>query len=213
MDVILRMKEKLLLLFLISTAILFAQQKTYTITWEAPKKMSTGSFSIEIPSFNTLHYQKHHHLHQLKFNLKNSKSRHKLYALIQLSPIIKDENGNFKKVTSFQINYNTSKNIVSNKAFTNSKVISNSVLSNGEWYKFYVDTTGVFKLSKSFLQRIGVNVNSIDPRNIRLFGNGGRMIPYSNSVPYPLDVQENAIQFIGEGDGVFDNEDYILFYI
>ncbi|MGC1204692.1 MAG: type IX secretion system sortase PorU [Flavobacteriaceae bacterium] len=255
MDVILRMKEKLLLLFLISTAILFAQQKTYTITWEAPKKMSTGSFSIEIPSFNTQNFTFDFDTglqfvdqweissevnetsitinnvsytsitkaelkdldinkipNQLKFNLKNSKSRHKLYALIQLSPIIKDENGNFKKVTSFQINYNTSKNIVSNKAFTNSKVISNSVLSNGEWYKFYVDTTGVFKLSKSFLQRIGVNVNSIDPRNIRLFGNGGRMIPYSNSVPYPLDVQENAIQFIGEGDGVFDNEDYILFY-
>lgn len=255
MDVILMMKEKLLLLFLFSTAILFAQQKTYKVNWEAPQKISGGNYTIEIPSFNIQNFNFDFDTglqfidqweissevnetsiainnvsytsitkaelkdldinkipNKLKFKLKNSKSRDKLQAQIQLSPIIKDENGNFKKVTSFQINYNSSKNVFSNKSFINSKVVSNSVLSNGEWYKFYVDTTGVFKLSKSFLQRIGVNVNSVDPRNIKLYGNGGRMIPYLNSVPYPFDIQENAIKFVGEEDGVFDNQDYILFY-
>ena len=150
---------------------------------------------------------------KLKFTLKNSKSRDKLYALFQLSPIIKDSNGNYKKVASFQINYNTSaSNKSSFQKAGGSKVISNSVLSSGEWYRFYVDTTGVFKLSKSFLQRLGVNVNSVDPRSVKLFGNGGRMIPYSNSEPYPLDIQENAIRFVGEEDGIFDNDDHILFY-
>ena len=38
------------------------------------------------------------------------------------------------------------------------------------------------------------------------------MIPYSNSEPYPMDIQENAIKIVGEEDGVFNNEDYILFY-
>lgn len=152
---------------------------------------------------------------KLEFSLKNSKSRNKLYAFFQLSPIIKDTNGNLKRVISFQINYNSStlsNRSLSNKTSSNSKVISNSVLQSGDWYKFYVDTTGVFKLSKSFLQRLGVNVNSVDPRSVKLYGNGGRMIPYSNSESYPLDVQENAIKFIGEEDGTFDNEDYILFY-
>lgn len=150
---------------------------------------------------------------KLKFSLKNSKSRDKLYAHFQLSPIIKDVNGSYKKITSFQLNYNS---VGANKSLLNksgsSKVISNSVLRSGEWYKFYVDTTGVFKLSRNFLQRLGVNVNSVDPRNIKVFGNGGRMIPYSNSVIYPIDVQENAIKVVGEEDGVFDAEDYILFY-
>ena len=38
------------------------------------------------------------------------------------------------------------------------------------------------------------------------------MIPYSNAIAYPFDVPENAIKFVGEEDGVFNNEDYILFY-
>jgi hypothetical protein len=34
----------------------------------------------------------------------------------------------------------------------------------------------------------------------------------SNNIYYPSDLTENAIQLIGENDGSFDNEDYILFY-
>jgi hypothetical protein len=147
---------------------------------------------------------------KLVYKLKNAKARNKQFAFFQLSPIIK-ENGIFKKVTSFTIVYNTKP---SNTAYLNkiSKVLTNSVLNSGEWYKFYVDTTGIFKISRSFLQQLGVNVNNIDPRNIKLYGNGGNMIPYSNSMSYPLDIQENAIKIIGEDDGVFNTEDYILFY-
>ena len=150
----------------------------------------------------------------LSFSLKNSVARNKTYTFFQLSPIIKDANGGFKKVTSFQINYkkgpdNKSALLRSNTA---SRVVTNSVMSSGEWYRFYVDTTGVFKLSKSFLQRLGVKVNSVDPRTIKLYGHGGRMIPYSNAVAYPYDVPENAIKFEGEEDGEFNANDYILFY-
>jgi len=38
------------------------------------------------------------------------------------------------------------------------------------------------------------------------------MLPLLNSTYYPMDLAENAIQFIGEEDGQFDNQDYILFY-
>ena len=153
---------------------------------------------------------------KLEFNLKNSISRDKKYIYFQLVPIIRTNNGNFKKITSFQINYrsgtNLSKSTRFRKNYSSSKVISNSVLNDGEWYRFYVDTTGVFKLSKNFLQKLGVNVNSVDPRNIKLYGHGGSMIPFSNAVPYPYDVPENAIKFVGEEDGVFNNGDFILFF-
>jgi hypothetical protein len=150
---------------------------------------------------------------KLVFQLKNSKARNDQFAYFQLSPIIKDANGIYKKITSFTINYKSkTSNSTSFNRVSKLKQITNSVLNTGEWYKFYVDTTGVFKLSKSFLQQLGVNVNNIDPRNIKLYGNGGNMIPYSNSISYPLDIQENAIKIVGEEDGVFNNEDYILFY-
>ncbi|XCF06164.1 type IX secretion system sortase PorU [Tamlana crocina] len=153
----------------------------------------------------------------LKYSLKNSKARDKNHISFRLTPIVKDENGQFKKVLSFQLNYKTGRSSsVQNRrlASKSSAVasISNSVLNSGEWYRFYIDTTGVFRLSKSFLQRLGVNVNSVDPRNIKLFGHGGRMAPHSNTVSYPFDVPENAIKFIGEEDGVFNDSDYILFY-
>ncbi len=147
---------------------------------------------------------------KLQYSLENSIARDKIYTFFKCSPIIKDENGNYKKVMSFQINYSSKSKLL--KRNTGSKVISSSVLSSGEWYRFYVDTTGVFRLSKSFLKRLGVKVNSVDPRTIKLFGHGGRMIPYSNSEPYPYDVPENAIKLVGEEDGSFDDNDYILFY-
>lgn len=151
---------------------------------------------------------------KLEFSLKNTQAREKRYAFFELTPIIKESNGVFKKVTSFTISYRNgleqSKNVY-NK-YRQSKIISNSVLATGNWYRFYVDTTGVFKLSKSFLERLGVNVNNVDPRTIKLYGNGGRMIPYSNAEPYPFDPIENAIKFVGEEDGVINNQDHILFY-
>ena len=96
---------------------------------------------------------------------------------LEISPIIKD-NGVYKKITSFTASYTTSN---SNNRTLEPQVITNSVLSAGSWYRFYVDKTGVFRLSKSFLNNLGVNTNSIDPRTIKIFGNGGAMLPLENS--------------------------------
>ncbi len=146
-----------------------------------------------------------------KIELKNSIARNNRSAFLTITPIIND-GGTFKKVTSFSIKYNNTSNnrTIANRVVT--QEIMNSVLSTGNWYRFYVDKSGVFKLSKGFLSQLGVNTNSIDPRTIKVFGNGGAMLPMLNSEPYPIDLTENAIQFIGEEDGVFNNEDYILFY-
>lgn len=146
---------------------------------------------------------------KLTYRLTNSIAREKRSAYLMVSPIVKDAQGNYKKVLSFHIKYLFSANNINN---VSNRVITNSVLRSGEWRRFYVEKSGVYKLSKSFLNSIGVNTNNIDPRNIKLYGNGGRMIPYANAEPYPIDIQENAIRVVGENDGVFNNEDYILFY-
>ncbi|RED48494.1 type IX secretion system sortase PorU [Seonamhaeicola aphaedonensis] len=199
----------------------FEEGLLFTDQWEISGTVNEASATVSNISYETISKNELGDLdlntipNELSYSLKNSLGRHKKYAFFQLTPIIKYDNENYKRVTSFQLNYNSggsSKVTYSKKDFVTSKIISNSVLNTGEWYRFYVDTTGVFKLSKAFLQRLGVNVNSVDPRNIKLYGNGGRMIPYANSEPYPFDIMENAIKFVGEADGVFDNDDYILFY-
>jgi len=190
--------------------------------WEISNAINEGSATITNTRYQSISEQelldidKSKITNSLKFSLKNSTSRNKQFAFLEVSPIVRDENGGYKKLVSFQINYNysssTSNRSQSSRGFIGSKVISNSVLRTGNWHKFYIDTTGVFRLSKGFLQSLGVNVNGIDPRTIKIYGNGGNMIPYRNSEPQPFDITENAIKVVGEEDGVFDNEDYVLFY-
>ena len=130
-------------------------------------------------------------------------------GVLVLNPIIK-EGSVYKKVISFTYSFQEGQaNRINNQNVIQST--SNSVLATGNWHRFYVEKSGVYKVSKTFLQSIGFNVN-VDPRNIKIYGNGGRMLPLENTLPYPNDLEENAIQFVGEDDGVFDNSDYILFY-
>lgn len=137
------------------------------------------------------------------------RARDDFKGIISINPIIKE--GNFyKKLISFTYSF---QNLAANRNQNQNVVqsLSNSVLASGTWHRFYVEKSGVYRISKSFLQSLGFNVN-VDPRNIKIYGNGGRMLPLNNSLPYPDDLEENAIQFVGQDDGVFDNSDYILFY-
>ncbi len=88
----------------------------------------------------------------------------------------------------------------------------NSVLSSGTWIKLAVDTDGIYKITYTDLQAYGLDPSGIDPATIRIFGNGGGMLPQANSTPRPVDLLELAIVVSGESDGSFDANDYILFF-
>jgi hypothetical protein len=77
------------------------------------------------------------------------------------------------------------------------------------WYRFYIEKSGVYKISKAYKIR-----NSLIPPTLKdkSFWKRRKKLPLSNNIYYPSDLTENAIQLIGENDGIFDNEDYILFY-
>ncbi|MGV3695605.1 type IX secretion system sortase PorU [Flavobacterium sp.] len=144
-----------------------------------------------------------------KYSFENYKARDKYLGKIKITPIIKEGSG-YKKLVSFSYAFGPNSRRTQ-PLRNNIMAIQNSVLSSGNWYRFYVKKSGVYKLSKSFLGSLGLNTN-VDPRKIKIYGNGGRLLPLLNSEEYPMDLTENAIQFIGENDGVFDNQDYILFY-
>jgi len=88
-----------------------------------------------------------------------------------------------------------------------------SVLASGDWYKVGVTETGIYKLDRDFLSSLGLTVNSLDPRTVKIYGNGGGgMLPQSNAEPRPFDLLENTIFARGEEDGSLDTDDYFLFY-
>lgn len=97
-------------------------------------------------------------------------------------------------------------------SYTSNAQVSNSVLNQGNWFKFTIDTTGVFKIDKSLLEQIGISTNGLNPKTLKIYGNGGDLLPMANAETRYDDLQQNAIYVKGEADGVFNDDDYILFY-
>ncbi len=143
---------------------------------------------------------------KLEYSIGSSRSREKLFTILKLSPIVKTSVG-FQKVLSFDVDYRYSP-----PCTDYTPGITNSVLATGQWFKFKVDKTGIFKVDKSFLNSLGMNTDGINPRNIKIYGFGGKSMPLLNEENKFFDLPENAIQVVGEEDGSFDSGDYILFY-
>ena len=89
---------------------------------------------------------------------------------------------------------------------------SDSMLSSGRWYKVGIEETGIHKLTYSDLNALGIDVDRINPRNLRLFHNGGGLLNEVNSQARFDDLMEIPVVVVGESDGSFDRDDYVLFY-
>jgi hypothetical protein len=100
----------------------------------------------------------------------------------------------------------------SKSSLRTSENAANSVLSDGEWYRIPVTTSGVYKIDYAYLKNAGLNMTGFNPKNIKLYGNGGGMLPQANNAERPDDLLENAIFIDGQADGIFNEEDYLLFY-
>jgi len=88
----------------------------------------------------------------------------------------------------------------------------NSSLSTGAWVKISVTSDGIYKIDYSLFKKLGINPDQTDPRKIRILAGNHGMLPQPNSTPRVQDLKELAIQIVGEEDGVFNSNDYILFY-
>lgn len=145
---------------------------------------------------------------QIEYFINESLARNKKLITIEISPIF-FENGTLKKLISFSLSVN---NLSKNESKKINNQILNSALSTGQWYRFKIDTTGVYKLDKSFFNSLGINVQNLNPKKIKVYGHGGKSLPLKNSETVSYDLIQNAVKFIGEDDGIFNNEDYLLFY-
>lgn len=86
-----------------------------------------------------------------------------------------------------------------------------SVLAEGAWYKISVSSQGVYKVDGNMLSKMGISL-PFPSAQLRLFGNGGKMLPEANSKIRPDDLKENAIIMEDGGDGSFGLQDHFIFY-
>lgn len=89
---------------------------------------------------------------------------------------------------------------------------ANSVLRDGTFYKMAVYQTGIHRIGYSDLSDIGINPEDIDPKNIKIYGHSGGMVPEPNDAERVDDLEEMSIFISGESDGKFDQDDYIILY-
>ncbi len=187
---------------------------TFTAQWNAgfeinPKNVTILSIESETIPLSDLKNLKLSSIPQtFQYKVYNTKSRGKASNTIVANALFK-ENGVVRKVKRFTISYkkNTFQRVMSANA-----QLQSSVLKSGQWYRFRVDTTGVFKLTKNFFRDLGINTGTVNPKNIKIFGQGGKSLPLANNQTIAFDLIENAVKFVGEEDSVFNDEDYLLFY-
>ena len=86
------------------------------------------------------------------------------------------------------------------------------MLSDHTWYKIGIMEDGVYGIGYDDLQSLGIDMQSIDPLRIRMFGNAPGLLPEGNAEERFDDLTEIAIQVTGSEDGSFDADDLILFY-
>ena len=135
------------------------------------------------------------------------------YTEISLLPFRSNPgSGMIEKVISFKLTCYFTDTGKGASSSSQASYAENSVLASGTWYKFSALNSGVYLLSYDDLLSSEVNLSGIDPRTIKVYGNGGGMLPEANSMPRIDDLRELSIQVVGEEDGQFNQGDYILFY-
>lgn len=121
---------------------------------------------------------------------------------------IRERNGNLERITEIEWS------IIPQQIALQKDYAANSVLgtTNGSWHKISVTRDGIYKIDKAFLESCGISTSGLNPQHLHIFGNGEGVISELNSAPFTDDLAQNAIQIVGEADGSFDANDYLLFY-
>lgn len=189
--------------------------KTFTYIDQLEVKNTFNSSGVKIASikFEPIPHEiltkleAHKIPNSLKFDLIPSKARNKNFAVLEMNPFIK-QNGLYKRVKEITFEFAFAKVSLTN----NTPSISNSLLATGNYYKFFVEKTGVHRISQNFMQSLGIPLNGIEPNKIKVYGIGGSPLPLLNSDNAVFDLREIPIKVVGGGDGIFNGNDHILFY-
>jgi len=146
-----------------------------------------------------------------RLDVSLSIARKQPYAVVHLIPLRwNPEKKQYEKLLSFRVKISVVEKPVAS-VVSKQMLLSNSVLSTGQWFKIKIDKSGIYKLTYTDLKNMGFPVGD-NPANFALYGNGGGLLPEQNNLPRPAGLTENPIEVVDGGDGSFGPGDYILFY-
>ena len=97
-------------------------------------------------------------------------------------------------------------------SFGQRSYVSNSILSTGNWHKIGIVQEGIYKIDVNYFSSNNISTSGINSNSIKIYGGFNGMLNENNAVNPQDDLQEIAIEVNDGGDGIFNNNDYILFY-
>lgn len=90
---------------------------------------------------------------------------------------------------------------------------ASSPLAEGQFIRLSIPEDGVYRIDATLLIDAGLDPDTIDPRRLVLYGNGGRMLPMENDVSRPLGLQVAPLAWRGNGsDTTWSNSGAYLFF-
>ncbi|OSZ81978.1 hypothetical protein CAP35_01535 [Chitinophagaceae bacterium IBVUCB1] len=143
------------------------------------------------------------------FDVIMGKERKRPFALVRIPVYVNGAEG-LKQLSSLTLDVMEAAETPAATAYKTTA--ANSPLAIGDWYKVAVTYNGLFKVDYALLSsKTGISGN-IPSAQIRVFGNGGNMLPEDNAIPRKEDLSETAIWMNDGGDGSFGPGDYFMFY-
>jgi hypothetical protein len=134
-------------------------------------------------------------------------------ANISLLPIRKNEqSGEYEKLISADLEIQLVANGDNHSPSKSRVYADNSVLKQGNFYKFKTNETGIYRIDRQLLNDLGIN-ETVNINHLRVYGNGGGMLPELAGADKYDDLVENPLKIIDKNNnGIFDNDDMALFY-
>jgi len=184
------------------------------------RKIANSVDSAEITLFNATYnkvynlptYSQLKNLPQFSYEITNSAGEK--YLTIFALPYSFDRKGKVKAISKMQLMvtlYSSPKN--ERRIKGNTKWANHSILKSGNWYKIKISNSGIYKITGANMVNFGMNIGNLSVNDVRLFGNGGGMMPEANLGFFYEDLKENAIEIHDENNnGLFESDDYFLFY-
>lgn len=147
----------------------------------------------------------------------NGLERKRPVASIEILPLQRNRStGKIEKLIKFKCAYYLKDALTESQGTKGSQrleSISNSVLSQGEWYKLRFDKSGIYKIDYQYVKSMGLNPSQINPRHLQVWTNGGGQLPEPCDENRAVDLSQTPIYVSGEEDGQFDPQDFILLYV
>ena len=138
--------------------------------------------------------------HPEQFKVILGMDRKRPFAVVHIPAYVAgDAPGQVKQVSGFTLTVDEAAPAKKIAGAAKTTDVTTSVLATGTWYKVAVTKTGFCKIDNNFIATLSPKPANGNVNNMRVYGNGGRMLSENNTVARPSDLLENALMITDNG--------------